>query len=420
MMCSYYIPKSTIEVLRENMISNNVFSNLSLFYHKYPRYDHSLKKFIFPEKWEFKSERKCLSYSAIIYNYTHKFIIDKVELCVKTDWRMVIGLGSESVYETSMTLHHIYGFPYIPGQAIKGLIRNYVINEYFLQDFIEWKKENPKTDIDNFAEQDESFVFIFGSQEKQGKVVFFDALPVTEPIIEPDVMTPHFGDYYSDSKNEVPPADYISPNPIKFLTVKDTSFVFIMGKKNINQEQIPQSGKLADKLQNGKLLDSMEVIAFKALSEYGIGAKSAVGYGYLTDKRKELPQEFLNEVNKLKPEAEINEEKKMELMNQIDQDFSLYKFKELIKETEGEEGSRDVILLNQIFNILIKKENYESLAKNNQHHDLVNYGFEFRELLARASFHDMLAKFNVSFNKIIKDFGSKNKKKEWHKIIKGE
>src|SRR5690348_13694917 len=35
--------------------------------------------------------------------------------------RMVVGLGSESVLETSICLHRTYGVPYIPGSALKGL-----------------------------------------------------------------------------------------------------------------------------------------------------------------------------------------------------------------------------------------------------------------------------------------------------------
>ena len=56
------------------------------------------------------------------------------DLVLKPDWRMVIGLGNESVYETSMILHHIYGIPYIPGSAIKGVVRSYIITEEFAQD----------------------------------------------------------------------------------------------------------------------------------------------------------------------------------------------------------------------------------------------------------------------------------------------
>src|SRR4051812_25489068 len=35
--------------------------------------------------------------------------------------RMVVGLGAESVLETAISLHRIYGVPYIPGSALKGL-----------------------------------------------------------------------------------------------------------------------------------------------------------------------------------------------------------------------------------------------------------------------------------------------------------
>jgi len=35
--------------------------------------------------------------------------------------RLAINLGSESVLETSIALHHSYGVPYIPGSAIKGV-----------------------------------------------------------------------------------------------------------------------------------------------------------------------------------------------------------------------------------------------------------------------------------------------------------
>jgi len=52
-------------------------------------------------------------------------------LTLKPDWRLIVGLGNESIYETSMTLHHIYGFPYIPGSAIKGVTRNYYINDIY-------------------------------------------------------------------------------------------------------------------------------------------------------------------------------------------------------------------------------------------------------------------------------------------------
>ena len=39
--------------------------------------------------------------------------------------RLAIGLGDDGVLETSITLHHTYGVPIIPGSAIKGLAAHY-------------------------------------------------------------------------------------------------------------------------------------------------------------------------------------------------------------------------------------------------------------------------------------------------------
>ena len=52
-----------------------------------------------------------------------------LEISGKLDWRMIVGLGNEHIKETNMTLHHVYGIPYIPGSAIKGMVRHYFISE---------------------------------------------------------------------------------------------------------------------------------------------------------------------------------------------------------------------------------------------------------------------------------------------------
>ena len=174
-------------------------------------------------------------------------------ISMKPDWRLIIGLGNESVYETSMTLHHIYGIPYIPGSAIKGVTRSYVITTQF----------NSKETI---ALEDKQFVEIFGDQEHQGKVIFFEAFPTETPKIEPDIMNCHYDKYYQGSKT--PPADYLSPNPIFFLTVKDATFEFYLGMKAKHYNE--------DKDLFGKAKDWLE----KALTTHGIGAKTSVGYGY--------------------------------------------------------------------------------------------------------------------------------------------
>lgn len=193
------------------------------------------------------------------------------------DWRLIIGIGHESVYEISITLHHIYGIPYIPGQAVKGVTRSWIITEVFNQDVNQDEKA---------ALKDELFCRIFGSPkdsakgEHQGSVMFFDAFPTVAPKIEVDIMNPHYGDYYQGKK---PPADYLKPIPIPFLTVNATPFEFIIGmKKALTADKDSPLVQKADGLNEAStLVDVVQYWLKKALTEHGIGAKTAVGYGYM-------------------------------------------------------------------------------------------------------------------------------------------
>jgi CRISPR-associated protein Cmr6 len=172
----------------------------------------------------------------------------------KPEWRLVIGLGSPSVYETSITLHHIYGFPFIPGQAVKGVTRNFVICQYFDKD-------------EEKAEKNDEFTNIFGSTKNKGKVFFFDAYPTEVPRLDYDVINVHYSEYYSGKRE---PTDDQPPVPISFLTVKNTTFAFPIGlPKNAENEDLTFQGQ------------NISDVIKAALEEKGIGAKTAAGYGHL-------------------------------------------------------------------------------------------------------------------------------------------
>lgn len=198
-------------------------------------------------------------------------------------WKMALGLGNESVYETSMTLHHIYGIPYIPGSTLKGVIRSHIIKELFGKNI---QGELDLKNAEDEALEDQGFCDIFGCPKKnsyyqenrQGKIIFFDALPVSLPIIKPDVMNPHYAPYYSDKQGKTPPADYHNPVPIFFLIVEKTQFEFIIGVKEKSTHKI-QTGKFIDKNLFEETFEWMK----KGLKEHGIGAKTAAGYGYFQE-----------------------------------------------------------------------------------------------------------------------------------------
>ena len=181
----------------------------------------------------------------------------------RTDWRMAVGLGGETVLETDLTLHHMYGIPFIPGSALKGLTRAYVASEVYKSD----KIENDNTEMQR----------IFGTQEKAGSVIFFDAMPLNGQYnIELDIMNSHYPDYYGQQK---PPTNDQNPNPITFLTVTNTTFTFALASRH------PESEKDTEKENKDKAKSDVERAKEwlqLALQNYGVGSKTSAGYGSLT------------------------------------------------------------------------------------------------------------------------------------------
>jgi len=276
-----YLPKDTSQLIFNNKLR---IDNFNLKFNKYPEYDEEKQKFLI-NKYDEKKQgfliEKEFSFNKDILKLlvernekigkefegrNYKVIVQKFQ----TKNEMIIGFGTESVYETGMTLHHIFGISYIPGQALKGVVRNYIIGNFF-----EKKEED--------ALKDELFCYIFGSSDgafyqtaTEGNVMFFDAYPITPPTIKVDILNPHYEPYYSDIKNEQWPVDTYSPLPVFFLTVKkDVSFqILLVGKKDKQVKQFKT--KLG---KEGNVLDLVYENLKNALKENGIGAKTSVGYG---------------------------------------------------------------------------------------------------------------------------------------------
>ncbi len=227
---------------------------------------------------------------------------------MKTKSRLIVGLGDESVYETSIRLHRNYGVPYIPGSALKGVAKHYAILNLAGRlmdcgvDFFELAKriqdalENPakdernnvvvkktiedklKLDVsDDILNEMTVLRRIFGTQKQEGEIIFFDVFPTPEqlsqkPILELDVINPHYQPYYTASEKELgeklekAPGDWHQPNPIFFLTVpKGIEFQFAVASRDGRRE----------------LLDKAKSILISALREFGVGAKTGLGYGRL-------------------------------------------------------------------------------------------------------------------------------------------
>ena len=180
----------------------------------------------------------------------------------KTVWRFVSGLGMGHVLETGFVWHKILGVPYLPGSSVKGMIRA-------------WAKQ-----WDDETKEEVNRLFGDSKDIGAGSLIVFDAIPLEKPGLEVDIMNPHYGDYYSKKKMKVtlggrdqeidtPPADYLSPNPIFFLTVASgISFKFALAVRR-------------GKGTNNDLMNGFELLE-EALENIGAGSKTAVGYGHFT------------------------------------------------------------------------------------------------------------------------------------------
>lgn len=230
----------------------------------------------------------------------------------KTAARLSIGFGDAGPLDTGLTLHRLYGIPCLPATAVKGVCRAWVLNEIAMalgvprlspEEIKNLKATRRKTPMmhleawllsdggkdkqkkwddlcssmkkretdgealffpspDDLARHDH-FRRIFGSQDRRGKVHFYDAYPLKVPkiLFDLDIINVHYQAYY-ESKVKTPPADYLSPVPIFFLTVApDVPFRFLMT------------------CDDPALRVTVEGWLTAALAQFGIGAKTALGYG---------------------------------------------------------------------------------------------------------------------------------------------
>lgn len=160
--------------------------------------------------------------------------------------RMVVGLGEDSVLETSIALHHTLGVPYIPGTALKGLASSFAGQQ--LGD--EWSAGTTGG----------AHSIMFGDTDSAGYVTFFDAMPLPNGSrLFPDVITVHHGEYYQ--AGTAPPADWDSPNPVSFLSASGKYLIALCGPR--------------------EWVTAAFAILERALRSAGVGAKTSTGYGRL-------------------------------------------------------------------------------------------------------------------------------------------
>jgi len=188
--------------------------------------------------------------------------------------RISVGLGEESVLETSVALHHTYGVPYIAGSALKGLVASYIRQKLLPLD----------PSDDSVGQWQQAYMIICGDQKSTGYLTFFDAMYIpksSEQPLVPDVITVHHQKYYQGTNDA--PADWDSPIPVPFPSAGGHYLIAL------SAPDLPQSIAWIN-----TTFDILEA----ALKTLGIGAKTSSGYG----RMRYVPEEDDDDVQEQKPQ----------------------------------------------------------------------------------------------------------------------
>ena len=159
----------------------------------------------------------------------------------------------EDEFKLGFSFDHTYGIPIIPGSSVKGLLRHAIEEDSsYFTDLLNSLNYQVNVSREEFIKQ----IFDGTGISIYQRDVFLDAYPVStqDKLFGSDYITPH--------KNPLQ-----DPNPIKFLRINPNvtfRFEFILhDNDNITAE-------MKRNLFNAILLD------------FGIGAKTNVGYGQFT------------------------------------------------------------------------------------------------------------------------------------------
>jgi len=191
-----------------------------------------------------------------------------LEITCKNSGPLAMGLGYDHPSENGFLFDRNCGVPYLSGASIKGLCRAW------------GEKCNKKAQV-------EELLGPASDNRGRGPVIFLAAYPLAWPRLEVDVICNHHPQYYRKSpgkrrflKGEFPtPMDIESPNPVFHLCLapgSEFAFRFFAADSSITKEK----------------LERIKNLLLEALAYYGIGAKTAVGYGIMESEEQQEPWEI--------------------------------------------------------------------------------------------------------------------------------
>lgn len=195
-------------------------------------------------------------------------------------------VGTTGEILIGFSFDYVTGVPYLPGSSLKGILKDkFQYGEYILDCLgteviapILSKNENDKNkEIDLIMK--ELVKAIFGDENNPGTDVFMDSYVQGANILKMDYLAPHHQEMNSDSDKK---KKLFNVNVLTMLRVAPDAKInlnFILKDSSIKEIK-NKEGKIV--LNDFVLEKGVKLALFKQiLSDFGIGAKTNVGYGNL-------------------------------------------------------------------------------------------------------------------------------------------
>ena len=190
--------------------------------------------------------------------------------------RLAINLADSLIQNAGISLDRLFGLPFIPGSAVKGVSRHAALEE--LREAPTEKKQalfdlfravfgTADTDFKNGDMR--SYRSMLGTREEnqKGAIAWLPAYPINRARIVVDLTNVHYPDYYRSGRIEDLSKERPQPNPFPSVET-GAQFAFCLVLNGLNE--------------NLALLSQAERWLNTALTVRGLGAKTACGYGWFS------------------------------------------------------------------------------------------------------------------------------------------
>jgi len=287
--------------------------------------------------------------------------------------RLIVNQAGGILENAGLCLHRHFGFPYIPGSAVKGVARHYAwmlwhdaweegdtdaAQSHALKLALTFgyptgdrlpggaSERDPMDHLDGFLAA--TLPELFGTDGRlatyAGSVAFFPAQPIGKAKLVTDLVNCHHPEYYAGKRTTATDDENPIPNPFPAVET-GASFEFVVAPVRRETAWACKLAGLVDFVPAEFAVDCLK----RAVEVNGIGAKTAAGYGWFEEDHnaaKQLAAEKVRrqrvarekrdaEAERARLDSMSSEDREVALLGKLERDVFIAKLKELGTEDDA-------------------------------------------------------------------------------------